>query len=208
MPTFDSPHDWQLLMEVRLPPDAQQRYLDDREQHAEQKLYSFDPKEFVIPDLLGDDSHESGHGAAASTITGAFVRGHFEKPDGVRVTGKDVPVAVVRIVHARRFDPDAAPLATLEYILFGKGDDLFLAHRITQPPDFDHLLSARIEGRELTDDELAAGVPVRITGRKNVVAERLEPGRPSPATAEVGGQPVPVTVAAQDEFFLDSEFLG
>jgi hypothetical protein len=211
MPTFDSPHDWQLLMEVRLPSDAQQTYLDDRRQHPKQMLYSFDPIEFVIPDLLGHNAHGAhagGHGSETPSITGALVRGHFEKPEGRPLTGRDVGAEVVNIVHARQLDLDGAPLGSLEYILFGKGKELFLAHRITQPPDFDHLLSVQVQGRKFTDEELIAGVPVRITGRKNVIDERLQLKRQVPATAEIGGKQVPLKVRAQAEFFLDFEFLG
>jgi hypothetical protein len=66
----------------------------------------------------------------------------------------------------------------------------------------------QVQGRKFTDEELIAGVPVRITGRKNVIDERLQLKRQVPATAEIGGKQVPLKVRAQAEFFLDFEFLG
>jgi hypothetical protein len=48
----------------------------------------------------------------------------------------------------------------LEYLLFGKGTDLFLAHLITAPPDFDQVLGVKVTGHQFTADELANGVHV------------------------------------------------
>lgn len=63
---------------------------------------------------------------------------------------------------------------TLEYLLFGKGQELFLAHQIAAPPDFDQVLSVKLDGHPFTDDELAKGVIVAFPGKKNTVAGRLK----------------------------------
>ena len=51
-----------------------------------------------------------------------------------------VDVGVTRVIHFRKFEPGAAGLSQLEYLLFGKANELFLAHSITKPPDFDQVL--------------------------------------------------------------------
>ena len=44
--------------------------------------------------------------------------------------------------------------------MFGKGDELFLAHLITRPPDFDQILSVKVSGHAFTDAELGQGVRI------------------------------------------------
>src|SRR2546427_592718 len=68
-------------------------------------------------------------------------RGHFERfstqraKEAARIA-QHVDVNVTRVIHFRKFDPTAVKPAQLEYLLFGKGTELFLAHVITKPPDF------------------------------------------------------------------------
>jgi hypothetical protein len=80
---------------------------------------------------------------------------------------------VEQVVHFREFDPEADKPAHLEYLCFGKGQELFLAHVITTPPDFDQLLSITITDHQFTDEELAKGVAIVFPGTTNSAAERL-----------------------------------
>ena len=64
-------------------------------------------------------------------------------------------------------DPRASKPANLEYLLFGRGRERFLAHAIYAPPDFDHVLKANVIGPELTDRDLDQDVRVTIADRKN-----------------------------------------
>jgi hypothetical protein len=84
-------------------------------------------------------------------------------------------VSVKCVVYAEEIGPPAGPARSkdLDYILFGNGSELFLAHRITQPPDFDQLLGVTVSGDLFTEGELARGVSVRIPDRSNSPAERL-----------------------------------
>ena len=62
-------------------------------------------------------------------------------------------------------------------MLFGAGSDLFLAHLITQAPDFDQVLSVRMAGEGPPEDALRQGLRVRAVSRRaNVIAERLRGG--------------------------------
>ena len=56
-----------------------------------------------------------------------------------RGSRRDVNVTVTRVVHFRKFDPAATKPAQLEYLLFGKGTELFLAH-------LDHLAAGLRSG--------------------------------------------------------------
>ena len=75
----------------------------------------------------------------------------------------------------------------LDYILFGSASELFLAHRIAQPPDFDQLLGVTVSGHQFTEEELARGVAVTVLDRPNAPAQRLRAAETTNAQAHVPG---------------------
>ena len=83
----------------------------------------------------------AGGSARTPSFTGTVFRGHLEQ-GGEPIAGLDSSlVTITRVVHARKMTPRQARPAHLEYILFGKGSELFLAHAIYAPPDFDQVCS-------------------------------------------------------------------
>ena len=102
---------------------------------------------------------------------------------------QNVRVKVARVVHGRKFDPRASKPAALEYVLFGKGKERFLAHAIFTPPDFDQVLPVTLTGLELTDSDLNQDMRIVIPGRKNVAAERLRQGQRVEAMLRTGSTP-------------------
>jgi hypothetical protein len=172
LPMFGHPHhDFQVVLGVTLEPvasdaDPMAAYLQDRKASGE-TLYTFAPKKFRLPDIVG-----SGDPPIRPAIVGSVVRGHFEK-GGKRVT--DARVTIDTIFHLRQFDEDEEPPEELEYILFGKGKELFLAHRITRSPDFDQVVSVDSSDLELTEEQRASGPSVAFSSRSNMLSERLKP---------------------------------
>jgi hypothetical protein len=168
-PDFDSPHRYQVILEAaftKVGGDPQAAYADDRRKNPATKIYTLNPDEFVLPHLhaAGDPTHVSSFGAK-------IFRGHLEKP-GNKVIADGVTVSVKNVVHFREFDPAAASQTKLGYVLFGKGKELFLAHFIARPPDFDQVLSVSAAGRAFTDEELGRGMRVTFE-RPNTIAQRL-----------------------------------
>src|SRR5258706_11976854 len=137
------PHRFQAIFEVTF--DQQDQYVKDHQAAGAPKFYTLGPKdEFVLSELAttGPDAK------SPRSFTAKVLRGHLEKPspDGKGVVVHDVQVRVTRVVHFREFDPKATRPARLEYLLFGKGGELFLAHLIVAPPDFDQVLSVEVTG--------------------------------------------------------------
>ncbi len=63
----------------------------------------------------------------------------------------------------------------MRYICFGGRDLAFLAHVITAPPDFDQILAVQagtLNG--VSDDNLRAGLIVRVPDRPDDVTTRLQ----------------------------------
>lgn len=180
------PHRYQAIFEVTF--DQQDKYVKDHKAAGAPKFYTLGPKEqFVLSDLAptGPDAKPP------HAFTAKILRGHLEKPspDGKGAVLRDVQVHVTRAVHFREFDPKAKRPARLEYLLFGKGGELFLVHLIVAPPDFDQVLSVKVTGHEFTDEELAKGVVVAFSGTANTPAGRLKANQKAPGEMVAGSTP-------------------
>lgn len=156
------PHRYQAILEATFA--KQEEYAKDRQAHSATTIYTLNPENFVLPDLAGQ--------LLRSFKANTVFRGHLER-DGNAPILQDVGVTVTKVIHFREFDPKAKKPRQLEYILFGKGGELFLAHRIVGPPDFDQVLSVKTVEPALTDGELAPGVTVIFPGTQNTAVGRL-----------------------------------
>lgn len=168
-------HRYQVILEVTLTKtggDAQAAYVQDRRKHPGTKIYTFEPEPFVLPELDPKNSQRS-------SFAGTIFRGHFER--GGKPINENVVANVTRVIHFRKFDSQATGLPQLEYFLFGKDQDLFVAHLITRPPDFDQVMSVSQIDRKFTNDELSGGTPIIFPGKSNTPAQRI-----TPATQVIG----------------------
>jgi hypothetical protein len=161
------PHRYQVILEVTFA--KQEAYMKDRREHRTTKIYTLNPESFVLPELVSPDpQHKPLRLFKAKTI----FRGHLERDDRVPIL-QDSEVSVKRVIHFRQFDPKAKKSPQLEYLLFGTGQELFLGHLITAPPDFEQILTVEVTDHEFTDEELAKGVLVVFPGTTNAAASRL-----------------------------------
>jgi hypothetical protein len=202
-PRAVSPHRYQVILEATFTKpgsDTQAVYANDRKNNPKTKIYTLSPdKEFVLPNLVS-----SGAGSSLSRFTANIFRGHFEKREK-KLLASDVDVNVKKVVHFREFDPNGRPVDQLEYILFGKGKELFLAHLITRPPDFDQILSVNITGHSFSDEELGKGLRVTFS-RPNSIPQRLRENQEAVGEAhDVGGisGPVKLRVKPGVEFYFE-----
>ena len=184
LPMFMSMHDRQVLREVTLTApgqDAQAVYLADRRATGE-RVYTLVPERFSLQrlDAEGDD--------ALRTFQGTLHRGHFEKPGNEAIL-EDLRVDVTNVIHFRRFDPQATVLSELQYLLFGHPGELYLAHWITRPPDFDQVLPAKSIRPDFSEEELRHGVVLTCPGRKNRITDRLRDGEKASANGNVTLEP-------------------
>jgi hypothetical protein len=158
------PHRYQAILEATF--TKQEDYAKDRRAHPATTIYTLNPENFVLPGLAAQLQP-----LQFFTANKVF-RGHLERDGSVPVL-EDVGVTVTKVIHFREFDPKAKKPGQLEYLLFGKGGELFLAHRIVGPPDFDQVLSVKAVEPALTDAELAQGVTVVFPGTRNTAVGRL-----------------------------------
>jgi hypothetical protein len=199
-----TPHRYQVILEAGFASganDLQGVYTTDRANNPDVKIYTLNPEDFVLPRLAAGSAP-----VPLTSFKGTVFRGHLEK-GGSPVEGlRDVTVNVKRVVHFRKFNPRDAKPARLEYLLFGKPDELFLAHFISKPPDFDQVLSVKIGGRSFTDEELGRGLRVQIPDRANTALKRLKEGQQAPGAILTGGTQTPpagLQIQAGTEFYFE-----
>jgi hypothetical protein len=155
IPMFHHPHDFQALFAVKVPSSVK-TFSDD--------TYTFKPEAFSLDDLLL---------GRLKQVKGTLFRGNFES--GGRPL-EDVTCEVTSTVTATPLDP-APKLAPLEYVVVGSQKDAYAVHTITDSPgDFDQILKVDVSKTGLTDEQLAAGVPLAFPGRGSDVAARLKTG--------------------------------
>lgn len=146
LPMFHSPHDYQVILEIELSgngADPKSVYLKDKEA-TRTKIYTFVPRPFVLPEIVQKQS----------PITGDIYRGHFER--GGEVISRGVSAKIIRVVHFRKFVPGAARPVQSKYLLFGAAPELFMAHLISSPPNFDQVLSVSASSA-LSEEETLSG---------------------------------------------------
>ena len=185
------PHRYQLILEAKLA--KQEDYAKDRREHPGTTIYTLNPENFVLPELVSKP--------LSSFKANTLFRGHLERDGNVPVL-QDAEVSVQRVVHFREFDPKAKKPRQLEYLLFGKGDELFLAHLIVAPPDFDQVLAVKVAGHSFTDAELAQGVTVVFPGTKNTAAKRLKVQKAA-GEATIGSSRKKVEVDVSKELYFE-----
>jgi hypothetical protein len=193
-------HNFQVILEVTLngPGNPQAIYVDDRMQHPQERMYTMSPDAFEMVEL--DPQHPTRH-----ALTGAIFRGHLERPIGQEPIINRAVAQVMNIVYFHEFEENAKPLAQLEYLLFGKAPELFLAHVITRPPDFDQILSVTVSGPSPTAGDLSRGIRIMIPGRANTPHTRIKAGERVTGEAQLAGAQAgqPLELEAGTEFYFE-----
>jgi len=190
LPMFMPMHGYQVILEVTLDHDegdAHDVYRADRRESG-QRFYTFVPEEFSLQRLDAEGEH------ALRSFGGTVHRGHFEK--GGPSILRDVTANVVNVIHFRKFNPDADAPTDLQYLLFGRDDELYMAHLINKPPDFDQIVPVASISHRFSKEALRRGVRLSIPERDNRVQARLREGEPAAAHVEV-------TVETAAEVYLE-----
>ena len=210
---FTSPHRYQVILEATFTDQNKNLtkvYTADRKSHATEKMYTINPALFVLPDL-------DPKGKALRSFRGNTVfRGHLERENtpiiGFNESEPNQPPAdgvfdvnVRKVVHFHRFIPGATKPPQLQYILFGRGPETFLAHFIAQPPDFDQIISVKITGKQFTDDELAGGIKVSFSGKPNSGKTRIKEKQKASGVFQISesSNSKPLQVEVIKEFYFE-----
>ena len=201
---YTSMHRYQVILEakfIRNGKDVTGTYTIDRQSNAGIKMYTLQPARFVLARLFTPNADSPALRSFKATI----FRDHLER-NGEPIEGlEDVVVKVNKVIHAREFDPSQEKPAQLEYFLFGKGDELFLAHLITKPPDFDQIVAVKAVGHRFTNEELGKGVRVLLPERSNTAAHRIKENEQAKAQFQIvdASQILNLPIQAGTEYYFE-----
>jgi hypothetical protein len=170
-PMFGSIHAYQVLLEVSLTGDGndpKQLYLSHKQEHPTAR-YSVSPETangerhyWVLPEMM-----KEGQTFRANI--------HWEQQESHPLyISRHVTVTIKKIIHFRLFQPDDKQPDVLTYLLFGNPSEAFLAHYIGRYPDFDQVLSVKLESEQRLVSDGAAVTVVTIPGRDNKKLLRLQ----------------------------------
>jgi hypothetical protein len=191
-----TPHRFQVILQASFnssDKDVTPQYFTDRQSHPDVKMYTVSPAAvFVLPRVVAP--------SPLTSFQGTVFQGHLER-GGKPIKGlQSAGVNIQKVVHFHKFDPAAKAPVALEYLLFGKGAELFLAHSIVKPPDFDQILSVTMDGLKLTDADLGSAIRISIPLKKNAPADRLKEGEQAQGETSDGRK---LSVRAVREFYFE-----
>lgn len=132
LPMFMDQHRYQGIWEISFGEEGDSVYRTERARPENAKLiFTLEPtEEFRLPDLT----------KTRKSFRANIYRGHFERPGHERIL-ENIKVTVRQQVHWHPFRNSHERPEPLTYLLFGKGDELFLAHWISLAPNYDQILS-------------------------------------------------------------------
>ena len=170
----------QLLLQVALEGQAARDFADS--------LYTLQPERFDLSQLMA---------GSLKQFRATVYAGNFE--GGGKVLQKGAVVQVKRVLHVAPLEADAPALATLRYLVVGKGQDAFLVHALGRAPDFDQVLRASFA------KPLPEGVHVlELPGRGNTPDSRLAKG--AVQNAQLNGKPVRLQVTQELSYLKGPDF--
>ncbi|MRV73230.1 hypothetical protein GJ700_16080 [Duganella sp. FT92W] len=153
LPMFHAPHDYQVVLQVRLADPALDAAVKKRlDGHT--ALWTVAPEKFEL------DRLQPGAPAPLQRFQADLVRGHFEQ--GGKTEYRSAIVIIDKVWLFRKLSPQVKTSAVARYVQVGNGTRRYLIKEIDSRPDFDHIVSYHAAAR-------ASPLPVSIA--KNGVSE-------------------------------------
>jgi hypothetical protein len=166
------PHDYQVILKLKLDEASDKLFKKDQAEHPKTVLYTINPEAFILPDMI----------AKPRPFKAELYRNHFERKDSVRIA--TINITIEKVVLFKKFDPKAIQLKEAKYLVFGSGKERFMAHVISQRPDFDQVIQVQTdlaEGTEVSANQVqnkplqATGKPIKVkVGQKEATMTSLK----------------------------------
>ncbi|MEU2062552.1 hypothetical protein [Streptomyces sp. NPDC013455] len=135
---YHVPHNYQAVFEVDPDDGVRERIRSHRHAIPQEPYDTFDPVPFPMAEI-----DPAGSGPRRTSIRGNLYCGHFERrARGTEPLARDIEVRIERVARFTELDVNAQATGDgpLEYLCFGHGDRLYLAHAIGGWPNFDQIL--------------------------------------------------------------------
>ncbi|KQV88581.1 hypothetical protein ASD15_26205 [Massilia sp. Root351] len=134
LPMFHAPHDYQVVLQVRVADPKLDAALKKR-LDGKTALWTVDPEKFELDRLAPDAAHP------LRRFKAQLVLGHFEQ--GGKTQYSNATLIVDKVLLFRQLSPDVKTNSTATYVQIGNGKQRYLIKKIDSRPDLDHIVSYR-----------------------------------------------------------------
>jgi hypothetical protein len=134
LPMFHAPHDYQVLLRLRMEDSTIDRLVKAR-LDGKTVLWTIAPEKFEL-DRLAPRAAQP-----LKSFRADLVLGHFEQ--GGKTQYKNVAVVVEEVLLFRRLSAEPRRSEQSRYFQVGSGTQRFLVKEIDSRPDFDHIVAFR-----------------------------------------------------------------
>lgn len=175
-------HNYQIVLQARLPDDAMQRYRQDRLSNPNKTYFlGNSPKDLLtVPDM------QCGARPffVADVFRGIPQQDRYESWPWVNQTPiiQGVRLDIERVVYFRHLAMTFDPPKTLTYAIFGSGDEAHMTNYQAKIPDFDHVVSLAEPPNWLPASQLQSGVHVSVNVKR--VGDAVPCVDPLPASSD------------------------
>jgi len=161
LPIFHPPHDYQVILRVRL---ADAKLDGELRQRLDGKtaLWTIDPEKFELDRLA------PGAPAPLREFGATLVQGHFEQ--GGKPQYRNVRMVVDEVLLFRRLSLQTAESTSARYLQVGEGRQRFLVKTIDSRPDFDHIVAYRAAPGADTASVTVAKVALQQPSAREIAA--------------------------------------
>ena len=132
LPLFHAPHDYQVILRVRVADPATDAALRAR-LDGKTALWTIAPEKFELSRLA------PGSATPLRRFNADLVQGHFER--GGLTQYAAATILVDQVIMFRRLSPAAKANASASYMQIGAGKQRYLIKQIDSRPDFDHIVA-------------------------------------------------------------------
>ncbi|MCU7820783.1 hypothetical protein [Kitasatospora sp. DSM 101779] len=192
-------HRYQVVLEYRLPTDIVDIYLKDRADHPESWHAVRNTEDMVLPPI--GDGTVSEYPARLDRVTQT---GNGEDRVWEPISG-GFTARIERVLTFRRFSEEDFP-AHLTYLIYGRGDEAHIAHRLVKRPHYEQIVTLQRVPEGVTQDDLARAVELSVPGVPDgghgglPWTTRPLPDRTYPALLHRDpARPTPITLTLGDE---------
>ncbi len=159
LPMFHAPHDYQVVLQIRLADKAQDKALR-RRLNGGAALWTLDPEPFPL------DRFAPGAMSTVQRFKADLVLGHFEQ--GGKTEYRGAAIIVDKVLYFRQISSKPAQSSAARYLQLGAGRQRFLVKQIDSRPDFDHVLAVRAHPGARTGAVVLAKTALQEPGAKAI----------------------------------------
>jgi hypothetical protein len=128
LPLFHTPHNYQIILELELDKTIKAKFVKDQQLHPEFTTYTIEPEKFILPEMIKNPKPFKVN----------IYRGHFER--GGTLAIKQITANIKQVIYFKKFEPSEAKASDTKFIVFGNRKEQFVAHFITNHPDFEQII--------------------------------------------------------------------